>query len=237
MLNKIKNQKGVSLFLALVIMTIFLAMGLGLSVILVSQKKMIRGIDYSVIAVGAADTGVEEILYLDRKCIDESPSCDLGICKGDCSGVKSGYNLSGNLSNRADYEVTFSRNCGLITIKSTGSYKEVKRAFEINFGYSLAGVYLNQAGDVVPGRNCSDVCGDYDCECYNYGTDADMASNLNVREWDETEGCRDVYLGDLCDDITMDPVPPFPNFQDCEGNRSRWTYCNCTSSAAVAMGP
>jgi len=48
MLIKFEKQKGVSLFLALVIMTIFLSMGAGLGVILIKQKESIRGMSSSL---------------------------------------------------------------------------------------------------------------------------------------------------------------------------------------------
>jgi len=57
------SKKGVSIYLALMIMFILLAIGLGISTILVSQMKMIREMGYSVIAFYAADTGIEEELY------------------------------------------------------------------------------------------------------------------------------------------------------------------------------
>lgn len=56
-------QKGVSLLLALIILAIILAMVLGLSTILVSQIRIIRGMGYSVIAFYAADSGIEKTLY------------------------------------------------------------------------------------------------------------------------------------------------------------------------------
>jgi len=59
-------QKGVSLYLALMIMFILLAIGLGVSLIIVSQMKMIRGMGDSVIAFYAADTGIERALYEKR---------------------------------------------------------------------------------------------------------------------------------------------------------------------------
>ena len=226
MLNKIKNQKGVSLFLALVIMTIFLAMGLGLTAISLSQKKVIRGIDYSISALGAADTGVEEILYLDRKCIDDGPDdCDLGVCKIGCSGVKSGYNLPGNLSNGARYDVTFSRNCGLITIKSTGSYKEVKRAFEINFGYSLVGSYLNSASN----RDCNYICDLMDCGCGQVYL-VDVVTGVS-EYWYWFPGLPGGCATNTAADCSMVMRPdPIGSPESCPGVGdpwAMWTYCDC----------
>jgi hypothetical protein len=57
------TKKGVSLYLALIIMFILIAIGLGVSLIIVSQMKMIRGMGDSVIAFYGADTGIEHALY------------------------------------------------------------------------------------------------------------------------------------------------------------------------------
>lgn len=225
MFNKIKSQKGVSLFLALVIMTIFLAMGLGLTAISLSQKKVIRGIDYSVSAVAAADTGVEGMLYLDKNCAS-STYCNnnTDICNDPaCSGVESGYNLSGSLSNtEADYDVTFFRNCGLNTIKSTGGYKEVKRAFEISFGYSLAGIYLNSYSD----ESCHDKCVAIDCAGERIGTDFPSLSDSKYYYYDGAE-CAST-TGSTS--TVMGSAPPAGG-QDCGYNgyiyTTMWSFCKC----------
>jgi len=62
MLN-ISFQKGVSVLFAVIIMTIILAIGLGISAILLTQFKTIGEIGNSVRAFYAADSGVEETLY------------------------------------------------------------------------------------------------------------------------------------------------------------------------------
>jgi len=112
-------QKGVSLYLALMIMFILLAIGLGVSLIIVSQMKMIRGMGDSVIAFYAADTGIEHSLYNYRK-------------QGGNGQV------SGSVGS-ADYQV-ISPTAG--TFKSKGSFAKVKRAIEISvptgpFDFSL----------------------------------------------------------------------------------------------------
>jgi len=56
-------QKGVSIYFALMIMTILLAIALGMSTILIGQIKMIKRMEDSVIALYAADAGIEKILY------------------------------------------------------------------------------------------------------------------------------------------------------------------------------
>ena len=59
----LKCERGVSLYLALLVMAILLSIGLGMSAISFGQIKIIRGIGDSVVAFYAADTGIEEVLY------------------------------------------------------------------------------------------------------------------------------------------------------------------------------
>ena len=116
-----KSQKGITLYLALAIMTIVLAIALGLSTIFIGQTKMIREMGYSVIAFYAADTGIEEVL-VDRAnpssiCTELSP-CSLGQAK---------YYL--DIKADTDPECDADNFC----IKSVGSYRETKRAIEIEY--------------------------------------------------------------------------------------------------------
>lgn len=61
--DKLDQEKGVSLYLSIVIMAILLAIALGVSTIMVSQLRMIAGMGNSVKAFYAADTGIERALY------------------------------------------------------------------------------------------------------------------------------------------------------------------------------
>jgi len=56
-------QRGVSLYLTIIIMVILLAIVLGVSAILLGQLKTIKGMENSVVAFYAAETGIEEALY------------------------------------------------------------------------------------------------------------------------------------------------------------------------------
>ena len=58
-----KSQRGVSLYLALAILTILLGIALGISAILVGELRILRDIGYSVTAFYAADSGIERELY------------------------------------------------------------------------------------------------------------------------------------------------------------------------------
>ncbi len=178
--NNTKNQKGVSIFLALTVMTVFLAISLGLSVLLLGETKMIRGMGYSVIAFYAADTGMEEILYLDLKCRGSYCNSDPGdICLDppECLGLRSDVTATGVLDNGASYEAEFSggpfstcygRSFDKNTT-STGSYKEVKRSIRT----TTEAPYLSCDGATTTfdgfcwyegeaGQSCETICSFHD---------------------------------------------------------------------------
>lgn len=136
-LNVKMREKGVSLYLALMVMFILLAVGLGISLIIVSQMKMIREMGDSVIAFYAADTGIENALYDKRK---EVPPGS-GIVSGTVGG--------------ANYSVTYlSPN----KWRSVGeSLKGVKRAIEINTLASPPGSGLTYT------QSCQGDCGTAPC--------------------------------------------------------------------------
>lgn len=117
--SSIKHQRGSSLYLALMVMTILLDMALGLSSIFIGQTKTIKQIGNSVIALCAADTGIEVALLNRNNPINISET---------------------TLSNGATYRVTVTAsgtgNCpagNYFCIKSIGSYLGVKRAIEITY--------------------------------------------------------------------------------------------------------
>ncbi len=76
--NKQKNQRGVSLIITFFILTIILAVVLSVSILLYSQVKIIRNIGNSVVAFYAADSGIEKVLYYDRR--QRPASGKRGLC-------------------------------------------------------------------------------------------------------------------------------------------------------------
>ena len=63
MIRKINQQSGVSLYFIIIVMAILLAMALGINNFLIGRIKMIEGIEDSLSAFYAADTGAEWMLY------------------------------------------------------------------------------------------------------------------------------------------------------------------------------
>jgi Tfp pilus assembly protein PilX len=110
------SQKGISVYIAFMIMAILLIIGFGMSTVLLSQIKTLRGMGNSVVAFYAAETGIERTLYeisqgaeigdhFDGSLDDSSYSADIIAPNGDCS---------------AQY----------YCIKSIGLYQETKRGIQ-----------------------------------------------------------------------------------------------------------
>lgn len=123
--NKLANQnneKGISLYLALLVLTILLSIGIAITTLLVGQLRIIKGLGNSVVAFYAADTGIE-------KSLDE-------LYRGNLPP----FTFEGNVGN-AQYSVQgFSpgdpNNCPspqneFFCIKSVGIYQGVRRSIEV----------------------------------------------------------------------------------------------------------
>lgn len=128
------HQRGVSIFFAIMILSVILSLALGTSIILIRQIKIMRGISHSVITFYAADTGIENVLYVDKLCY--SPNCSTSspplFCTPDCTGLPDNYTTSTVLENGARYDVEFSTSTdGTVVIKSVGSYKGKGRAIQV----------------------------------------------------------------------------------------------------------
>ena len=133
----LRSQKGVSLYLSLMIMAIILAIGLGLATIFVSRLATLREIGHSVVSFYAADTGIEQILYLDEircmppVCTTTDPSTIADFCTSDCSGLCSGFSTSTQLENKAEYEAKFSTTTQKEKIiQAVGTYKATRRGIK-----------------------------------------------------------------------------------------------------------
>ncbi len=119
LLKKVKGQQGVSLYLSIMIMVILLSIVLGMSGILLGQLKMMKGIENSVIAFYAADTGIEKVL----------------VQRGSPIPLDG---TSGELDNGASYEIKVflpGSNCNAANfcISSVGIYKGTQRAIQVSY--------------------------------------------------------------------------------------------------------
>ena len=114
------NQRGVSLYFTIIIMAVLLGIALGINALLIGQLKMIREMGNSVVALYAADTGIEQTL--------KNRANPFSVCsQSSCS-----------LDNGAQYYISITPKGGDCSadnfcIKSVGSYKGTKRAIEITY--------------------------------------------------------------------------------------------------------
>jgi len=114
------NQKGVSIFLVVIMMSVFLAIVLGLTSIIVGGSKMSESFGDSVKAFHAADTGIERTLYRIR----QESNCD---------------NFTGTIEEGLSYSVTIVHTGGGTcastgtTINSVGTYNNTKRELEASY--------------------------------------------------------------------------------------------------------
>ena len=131
-------QRGVAIYLALIILSVILAIGMGMSAILIGQMKITKGMENSVVALYAADSGIERILYEEKIC--RQSDCDPIRCEGwppeVCLGLKEGYTatstdlMGGDASYIAGLKYFDDGGVKKIKFTSIGEYKGVKRAIE-----------------------------------------------------------------------------------------------------------
>ena len=122
-------MKGVSLYLAIIIVSILLTAFIGLTALIVIQLRLVRGVGDSVVAFYAADSGIEKTL--------DDFAINIIYC-----------NSAGSLSNGSSYEVSvtcnpvytscpcpFDPNCDAprFCILSQGIFQTSKRAVEVDF--------------------------------------------------------------------------------------------------------
>ncbi|MBX4200990.1 pilus assembly PilX N-terminal domain-containing protein [Candidatus Parcubacteria bacterium] len=77
-MQKKDSQKGVSLIIVFLIMTIIIAVVLSISTVLFDEVKIVSGIGNSVFSFYAVDTGIEKTLYFDRRAFGQDST--RGLC-------------------------------------------------------------------------------------------------------------------------------------------------------------
>jgi hypothetical protein len=167
------GQKGIALYVALVVMALLLSIGLGLTVIIIGQLKIMKNMGDSVIAFQAADTGIEHALY--NKRIER----------------ESGYfSVPINLDANTSYVVNGDTDYG--TWQSVGTYNGVQRSIEITIpacqeriGGDCVGLSIGdctncfQAGCQWDGSACSNG----PLDCLGVSNRGDCVSCLQCGGW------------------------------------------------------
>ena len=129
----LKNQeKGISLLFVVIIMSVVLAIGAGISTIFIQEGQMMVEIGYSVIAFYAADAGIESALIMDPLASTTEGSFAPDVEAGYKVSIRCGKDV---LPEACPTGLVIDLGCkGLnYCMKSVGSYKTVKRAIEIEY--------------------------------------------------------------------------------------------------------
>src|SRR3989338_5488718 len=142
---KLKTERGVSLYMVFMIMTLLLGIGFGMSALLLTQLDTLRGIGYSVLAFYATDAGIERAIYEDNKwCSTIQETVQRLACLQDKIAVIPADDLK--LSNEAAFSLLAEDGgqggCpqGLsYCVQSKGTYKNSLRAVRISRGQFVQG--------------------------------------------------------------------------------------------------
>ncbi len=132
--SKIKNKKlkrGIALILTLLILTGLLALALGISTLIIREIKLSQEIANSVVAYGAADTGIERFMYgVNQESLDPATCC---CATGTgCTAVQPCYTATFSDSNNASY-VVCTKQVLPTQVKSTGTFGSTNRSIQINY--------------------------------------------------------------------------------------------------------
>ena len=128
-----QNQKGVSLYIAFMIMTTLLGIALGTSALLFTQIGILRGMGHAVLAFYATEAGVERAQYIDNTfCVSEEehapclatefsniPPQDLILTNGASYILLAEDAGTGGCPGASGFNYC---------VKATGSYKDARRA-------------------------------------------------------------------------------------------------------------
>lgn len=130
-----KKSKGVSILFVVLIMSVILSIGFGISGILIQQVKITEEIGNAVVSFYAADTGVEQQLF-DLYKLPDHQSGYAGNMRAMNNTVS--YNVAVKCSPSADCFLgpeNIDDNCAAsnFCVKSIGSFQKTKRAIEIKY--------------------------------------------------------------------------------------------------------
>jgi hypothetical protein len=200
--NKIEKEKGVSIFLSLLITTVFLSVGIGLATMFQEQKEVTKDVLAAIQSRAAAETGVEHAFYISWSEPDHPAH----------------YPVEGQLikfpeTPKGSYEANYHGVCGEEYVSSIGSYKgsRVKRIVDTG----EAEVMIIPTSTI---ESCEDLVAslpEWTCPA-SIGTDEE---GWNGKYWDWTITCSEQNGG--VDKIMTD------DGRRCgpENEYAEWAYC------------
>lgn len=122
------SEKGISLFLTVIILGTILGIILGISSLVLRQVMTVTGLGESVTALHAADSGIELLIYNIRKeafipeCLSGDPPCKIEALPLDDFG-----------DDDLSYQLYLQSSEPDLTVRSIGRYRRTRRAIEVNF--------------------------------------------------------------------------------------------------------
>ncbi len=116
-MDNFQSEKGVSILLAVMILSVVLSIALGSSNIAIRQSQAMQGIGDVVVAFYAADHGIEEAM------VEETPTSTSGVVVFS-DGSEATYSIT--ITEPSDPGCSADHYC----ITSIGTYKGTKRAME-----------------------------------------------------------------------------------------------------------
>ena len=138
--NLLKDNRGVALFITLMILTAVLVISLGAAGLVTSGIQQGRAQSDSTKAYFAAEAGAERVLWEIRKNNfaflrgDASPCQASDYINFDTSPATCDTNSHNyTLSNNSSYVVLYTGDTPQIIFKSIGAYKEVERSVEVSY--------------------------------------------------------------------------------------------------------
>lgn len=129
-MNKLREQKGVALYISIMILSAIMAIGLGISSLLMGEIEIARDINRFVPAIYAADSGIERALYKLRK------GGDFVSCPNTSSCVINSTVLSNGASYRVIVLDSGAQWCPVgssVCIRGLGTLENTNRGFEVTF--------------------------------------------------------------------------------------------------------
>jgi len=114
-----KQQGAISIFLAVLLLSELLTIGLGISFLAISQLKMSQQTGNSVVAYYAAESGAERCLYEARKGTGQCPFSDIPL----------------DISSECTYTTDYATTTDTAIVTSIGQFKETSRKLELTWTY------------------------------------------------------------------------------------------------------
>lgn len=130
-----KKEEGVTIYMALMILSIVMAIGLGLTTLILGELRTTRDISNFIIDIYAADAGVERALYKLRRTGGLNPcesTSDCVITSSD-AGVEPFANGAQYVATVLDGNVAWCDPAKFKCFRSIGTLGDTSRAFELSF--------------------------------------------------------------------------------------------------------